>query len=99
MDKVKVRLKCVFGDNSPETVMELDEKVAEVLLADGNAILADESDEKDPSVALKVIIAALNEELASVKKDLETAQADNLILTTEVETLKGAKDGKASSGK
>ena len=72
---MKVKLLCVFGDKTPDTVVELKKEVAEQLIKDGNAI------------DTKELVAKDSKEVIALKKELEALQKDNDALKKELEAL------------
>jgi len=81
---MKVKLLCVYGDKTPNTIVDLKKEAAEKLIADGNAVDAKDLDVTKDSkevATLKKRVEALEGEVATLK---EKKQA----LEGEVATLK-----------
>lgn len=77
--KMKIKLKCIYGKNGVDDVIEVEKKVAESLIKDGAAVESVE------------VVTLPSEEAIALQKEVVSLSADKTALEEEVKTLKAGK--------
>ena len=89
MSKIKIELKCKFGNKLPGQVIELEEKQAKSMIASGSAKLKDEN--TLPSIAEQ---NALKGQLTKANNKIDELTLELEIAKEKINELEGGKDGK-----
>ena len=84
---MKVKLNCVYGDNPPNTIVELKKELAEKMIAEGNATDA----KGDVSKSSKELLS-LKTKVEALELQVKTLTDDKKALELQVKTLTPKKE-------
>lgn len=88
---IKVELKCVFGGKNPKDIITLDEKVAQVLISEGNAV--------EVTAETEIDVKKLNNDNKKLQATIAMLEQKLVDANSAIEILKTKKTNSKTKGK